>query len=253
MAKSTLVLYEPLNSLMEKNYYWTEYVHFYEQYWGGPTSPFGVWFGNEYESFINALSGHLGMDQDDVEHCFFTKDEEGKYYVAPFQSKANLFFCENFIPVEWFMLFNEDDRQTLYTHWGFNALHYDTRVQKALERLDEAGEILSGVVNEHPGDLDNTTYTYIADSISAGHTELKTWLSGFDPAGFIVLNYGELCSVINPYSLERERSVEETWKFLRMLKEGSFSDADGSLKTLMRKWDDIRNYASGSLDNSTLQ
>ena len=105
MAKSTLVLYEPLGSMTENSYYWTEYVQFYEQYWGGPTSPFGVWFGNEYESFIRALSGHLGIDAGEVEHCFFTKDEDGKYYIAPFNSKSNLFFCENFIPVEWFILF----------------------------------------------------------------------------------------------------------------------------------------------------
>jgi hypothetical protein len=253
MARSTLVLYEPLNALMDKSYYWNEYVRFYEQYWGGPTSPFGVWFGNEYESFINALSENLGMAKEEIEHCFFTKDEEGKYYVAPFGSKANLFFCENFIPVEWFVPFSEEDRQTLYTHWGFNALHYDTRLHTAAGRLDEAEGIVSGLVNLRPPDLDVSSYAYLADDLSNGLAEIKTWLSGFDPSGFLVLNYGEICSVINPYSLERERSVEETWKFLRSLKEGNYGEADGSLKALMRKWDDIRNYASGSLDDSTLQ
>jgi hypothetical protein len=108
-------------------------------------------------------------------------------------------------------------------------------------------------VNLRPPDLDVSSYAYLADDLSNGLAEIKTWLSGFDPSGFLVLNYGEICSVINPYSLERERSVEETWKFLRSLKEGNYGEADGSLKTLMRKWDDIRNYASGSLDDSTLQ
>jgi hypothetical protein len=253
MAKSTLVLYEPLGGLTDKSYYWNEYVQFYEQYWGGPTSPFGVWFGNEYESFVNALSESLGMSQDEIEHCFFTKDEDGKYYVAPFKSKANLFFCENFIPVEWLVLFSEEDRQTLYTHWGFNALHYDTRVHTAIDRLDEAIDIVSGVADKHPPELDASSCKYLAEDLSRGLSELRTWLSGFDDGGFIVLNYGELCSVINPYSLENERSVGEAWKFLRLLKEGYYTEADSSLRSLIQKWEDIRSYASGSLDNSTLQ
>jgi hypothetical protein len=253
MAKSTLVLYEPLSSMTDKSYYWSEYVQFYEQYWGGPTSPFGVWFGNEYESFINALSEHLGIDAEGIEHCFFTKDEEGKYYVAPFNSKANLFFCENFIPFEWFLLFNEDGRQTLYTHWGFNALHYDTRVHTALDRLSEVEGILSEILKVHPGDLDNSAYVYLEDDLLKGLSDLKAWLSGFDPGGFVVLNYGELCSVINPYSLEREHSVEEAWKIIRLFNEGNFREAGESLNTFLKKWDNIRNSASGSLDNSTIQ
>jgi hypothetical protein len=253
MAKSTLVLYEPLGDLTEKSYYWNEYVQFYEQYWGGPTSPFGVWFGNEYESFVNALSENLGMAKDEIEHCFFTKDKEGKYYIAPYKSKANLFFCENFIPFEWFVPFSEEDRQTLYTHWGFNALHYDTRVHIALGRLDEAEKIVADAINQQSQPVDASVRTYLSEHLSKGLAELKAWLSGFDPGGFLVLNYGELCSVINPYSLENERSVGETWKFLRLLKEGNYGEAGGSLRTLLQKWEDIRSYASGNLDKSTLQ
>lgn len=253
MAKSTLVLYEPLGSLTEKSYYWNEYVQFYEQYWGGPTSPFGVWFGNEYESFVNALSENLGMAQDEIEHCFFTKDEEGKYYIAPYKSKANLFFCENFIPFEWFVPFSEEDRQTLYTHWGFNALHYDTRVHIALGRLDEAEKIVAVAINQQSQPMDASVRTYLSEHLSKGLAELKAWLSGFDPGGFLVLNYGELCSVINPYSLENEHSVGETWKILGLFKEGKYTEAESSLGAFMRKWDDVREYASGSLDGSTLQ
>jgi hypothetical protein len=253
MAKSTLVLYEPLGDLTEKSYYWNEYVQFYEQYWGGPTSPFGVWFGNEYESFVNALSENLGMAKDEIEHCFFTKDEEGKYYIAPYMSKANLFFCENFIPFEWFVPFSEEDRQTLYTHWGFNALHYDTRVRIALGRLGEAEKIVADAISQQSRPLDASARAYLAEHLSKGLAELEAWLSGFDPGGFLVLNYGELCSVINPYSLENERSVGETWKFLRLLKEGNYGEAGGSLRTLLQKWEDIRSYASGNLDKSTLQ
>lgn len=244
-------MYEPLTIITDKSYYWSEYVQFYEKYWGGPTSPFGVWFGNEYESFLTALSSNLGIDKEELEHCFFTKDEEGKYYVAPFSSKANLFFSENFIPLEWFILFREEDKQTLYTHWGFNALHYDTRISLALERLKKAEIIISEVRDKN--EFQQLTSAPMAMNLLQGIAELESWLSGFDPGGFIVLNYGEICSVINPYTLENERSVGETWKFLESLDNGSFAEANSILKVLVQKWEDIRNYASGDVDKSTLQ
>lgn len=252
MPRSTLVVYEPLTSLTEKSYYWSEYVTFYEQYWGGPTSPFGVWFGNEYESFVNALAVHMGVDKEEIEHCFFTKDEEGRYYVAPFKSKSNLFFSEDFIPLEWFVMFGEGERQTLYTHWGFNALHYDTRIHTALGRLEEAAGILSEALregDESAGKDDVNTLEYLAQALG----DLRGWLTGYDPSGFLVLNYGDICAVINPYSLERERSVEDVWRFLGLLRERKFPEAFSSLKALLQKWDDIRSSASGRTDDSTLQ
>lgn len=251
MASSTLIVYEPLTDSTDKSYYWKEYVQFYEKYWGGPTSPFGVWFGNEYESFINALASNLGVDKEEVEHCFFTKDEEGNYFVAPCNSRANLFYSENFIPLEWFILFNEGERQTLYTHWGFNALHYDTRISDALDRIGKSEGILSGV--EDRAEAKKNICSHIAKNLLQGMAELKSWLSGFDPGGFLVLNYGEICSVINPHTLENERSVEEMWKILYLLEEEKFDEADSSLRILIQKWEDIGSHASGDVDNSTIQ
>lgn len=251
MARSTLIVYEPLTDSTDRSYYWKEYVQFYEQYWGGPTSPFGVWFGNEYASFINALASNLGIDRDEIQHCFFTKDEEGNYYVAPCNSRANLFYSENFIPLEWFVLFSEDDRQTLYTHWGFNALHYDTRISQALGRISRAEGILSSVADSV--DAKKSTCSHTAKNLLQGMAELKAWLSGFDPGGFLVLNYGEICSVINPYTLENERSIEEMWRILTLLEEQKFAEADSSLRILIQKWEEIGSRASGERDKSTIQ
>ena len=255
MAQSTLVVYEPVD-MTDKAYYWKEYAEFYEKYWGGPTSPFGVWFGNEYESFVQAIAAHLGVDKDELEHCFFTKDDEGKYYVAPFRSKSNLFFSENFIPLEWFLLFSAEDRETLYTHWGFNALYYNTRIGTAIERLDDAAEVVTKSI-EGGGAAIGKEYGFDMQTLLASLRDLKGWLSGYDPTGFIVLNYGDLCAVINPYSLERERSVEEAWAFIGRLREGKFDEAASSLKAFLQKWDDIRTTASASAgggpDDSTLQ
>jgi len=251
MAKSTLVVYEPVE-MTDKAYYWKEYAEFYEKYWGGPTSPFGVWFGNEYESFVQAIASHLGVDKDEVEHCFFTKDDDGKYYIAPFRSQSNLFFSENFIPLEWFMLFGPADRETLYTHWGFNALYYDTRIGAAIERLGDASRVIGESVEKGVGV--GRDFGFDMETFLMSLRDLKGWLSGYDPSGFIVLNYGEICAMINPYSLEREHSVEEAWAIIGQLGDGKFDEAAASLKAVLQKWDDIRNTASaGASDDSTLQ
>ena len=134
MAISSIFIYEPIDSFRDKSYYWKEYIEFYEKYWGGPTSPFGVWFGNEYENFRNSLSSHLEMDMEEIEDCYFMKDSDGKYFVSPMYSKANSSHSENIIPIDWFILFSEEEKKTLYTHWGFNAISYDTRVDKALDQ-----------------------------------------------------------------------------------------------------------------------
>ena len=115
MATSTLVVYEPLISFGENGEYWKEYSAFYEKYWGGPTSPFGVWFGNEYENYRTALSEHLGMDDENIQDCFFLKKDED-YYVAPLKDSTNVFSFENSIPPEWFVLFDESERKNFYSH-----------------------------------------------------------------------------------------------------------------------------------------
>ncbi len=90
MAISSILVYEPIDSFRDKKYYWKEYVQFYEQFWGGPTSPYGVWFGNEYEAFRNAISSHLDMDEEEIEDCYFMKDEDGKILRIPYVLKSKL-------------------------------------------------------------------------------------------------------------------------------------------------------------------
>lgn len=253
MARSTLIVYEPSGSFRDKSSYWLEYAKFYENYWGGPTSPLGVWFGNEYKAFQQALARHMGIDEQEIEDCYFMKDDKGEYYIAPASSKANIFSSENVIPLDWFMLFTEDERKTLFTHWGLNAIHYDAVIGDALKRIAKAESILDSYADSqdkasftalHPGNI---------EYMKKGLSELKNWLSGFDPKGFIVLNYGDVCSLIHPYTLDNERSVDEIWGILRMISEGKFNEADSSLMILLQKWDEIRAKAEGEIDTTPLQ
>ena len=66
MPSCYLQVYEKLTSVHKDYDYWREYTSFYESYWGGPTSPYGIWFGNEYETFENNLADHLQIDKKDL-------------------------------------------------------------------------------------------------------------------------------------------------------------------------------------------
>ncbi len=253
MARSTLIVYEPIDSFRDKSSYWLEYVKFYENYWGGPTSPLGVWFGNEYKAFQQALANHLEIEEREIEDCYFMKDDHGSYYVAPASSKANILSAENIIPLDWFMLFTEDERKTLFTHWGLNAIHYDANIAHALDRIVEAEAILENYSNLDDKSAFTALHPGNVEHMKKGLSDLRAWLSGFDPGGFIVLNYGDICSIIHPYTLDNERSVTEIWGVLRMIQEGKAKEADSSLMILLQKWDEIRSKAEGNIDTSPIQ
>ncbi len=252
MANSTLIVYEPVENFGDKTDYWVSYVDFYEKYWGGPTSPFGVWFGNEYENFRKAISSNLDMEEEDIEDCFFMKDESGRYYIAPLGSKgqSHIFVSENIIPLHWFVIFRGEERKILYTHWGFNAISYDTKLESGLQRLREAEKVLGSAIdkNESSSQLLNK----LAD-IKAGVRKLFSLLSGFDPSGSVVLNYGEVCSFIHPYTIRNENSVKDLWDVLTLLSGGEIADADSRLNMLTQKWDDIRRKASGDPERTFIQ
>ncbi|HEX3034152.1 MAG TPA: hypothetical protein VHT73_03340 [Thermodesulfobacteriota bacterium] len=255
MAKCFLIVYEPLDNLGEKRDYWSSYVNFYEKYWGGPTSPYGVWFGQEYEAFRRALSEHLGIDEEEIEECFFMKDAGGRYLVSPFGSGPNpyLLSSENYIPEEWFILFKGGERESFYTHWGFGGIHYDTKISLSLERLKEADEIIRKALQRYENTKSTLPILYKLREIQSRVHEFQRWLSGFDPSGYLILNYAEISSFIHPYTLKNENSAEEIWYTLSLIDKGQIEEAGSALNILIQKWDDIRRKASGEIDKSTIQ
>ena len=255
MANSNLIFYLPIENFGVKSDYWCAYADFYEKYWGGPTPPFGVWFGNEYQEFRKALSSNLEIEDELIEDCFFLKDKNNKYYIAPLGSKegAYLLYSENNIPLHWFMLFKEEERKNLYTHWGFNAITYDTKIDLCLDRLNQSSSIISAVLEKDKERKQNIPLIPKLAGLIEEIDKLKKTISVFDPRGFVVLNYGELCSFIHPYTIKNENSVWEISELLRLLKNEKFDEAESLLNVLLLKWDDIRSKASGDIDKSTIQ
>ena len=260
MAQTVLMVYENLESFRENREYWTSYVEFYEKYWDAPASPKSSWWGNEYEEFRQSLSKQLGLDKNYIRDCFFTKDKDGRYFICPIGSEVNLniISCDNFVPLEWFTLFESGQKGYFYTHTGFGAIHHDaiyytSDLKSSLVRLENSVDILSSRLNTDKEEFKKYPELQKFGYVLEGVNNIREWLGGFSDDGILILNYGEICSFIEPDSMKNEDSVGELFQILENLKSGDFSSAASNFKLLDYKWTDIESKASGDPGWESLQ
>ncbi|NIT14439.1 MAG: hypothetical protein GTN99_09425, partial [Candidatus Dadabacteria bacterium] len=258
MANSVLVVYEPLEEVIEKKDYWKKYIDFYLKYWDGPSSFQSVWFGKEFDDFRDALSDHLGIDKEFIEDCFFIKDSEENIFISPLSDNANpyVFSSENYIPPEWFMLFSHGDKKLSYTHTGYGAIsqdgiYYETEINKAAGGISIAERIIkNGIVRSSEAD---SSITVILKQLSEGAENIKSWLENFNQNGKVVLSYGDICTYIPNYSLTDENSVKDIWEILDLIKSGSYKVAESKLNIFAVKWHETFNQAQEQESKSTVQ
>ncbi len=260
MAQAVLMVYENLDSIKENGAYWKDYVEFYEKYWDAPATPKSSWWGQEYDDFRESLSKQLGLEKKHIRDCFFTKDEENNYFICPIGTKVNLniMACDNFIPLEWFLLFESSQKGYFYTHTGFGAVHHDaiyysSDLAGSLERLNASLGILSAYVNDSSSDIGKYPELKNLSFVAQGVSHLQEWIKGFSDKGVIMLNYGEICNFIEPDSMKNEDSVGEVKKILESIEKEDLTSADSMLKLLNFKWLDISSKASGESENISLQ
>ena len=89
--------------------------------------------------------------------------------------------------------------------------------------------------------------------ILKGIEHITELLESYDSNGSVVLNYGDICSVIHPYTLGNERSVKEVSDIINMLEDGDYDRAASSIMIFSEKWDEIRRKCSGEIDNRMIQ
>lgn len=256
MAISVLMVYQPIESTRERESYWRSYVQYYEKYWDGPATPQSSWFGKEYDEFRQSLSRELGLSKEEIQDCFFLQDDDDNYFIVPVGSEVNIniFSAENFIPFEWFLMFSKEEKHYFYTHTGFgaveqDAIYYNGRVEHSSERLAVAKEQIDSALSAiKPGDSQ-----YLAEALkelSDNIANLENWLAGFDPKSFIILNYGEICTHIEPSSMKNEDSVTEIHNVLSLAGEGKIDEAQSALTYLISKWNEIRGAITGDRPES---
>lgn len=257
MALSVLMTYEPLEKTGERYDYWRSYISFYERFKDGPATPNTAWYGSEYDAFRESLSKELGIEKGLIEHCFFMKDEEGRYYVTPVGREANpnIFSAENFIPLEWFLMYDGTEKKYFFTHTGFGAIkqdsiYYITRVESALERLEAAISDIDAFLasTESAG---SPTLAGILSDLKAGGENLTHWLRGFDRESFVLLNYGEMSTRIDPEQIKNEDSVSELRLVITLARDGEPGDAEKVLAMLLSRWEGINRSFAEDVEKPT--
>lgn len=214
-------------------------------------SPFGIWFGNEYENFRRALADHLAVEESVVRDCFFIRSGEGLLYICPLgdAENRNVLSCENAVPFEWFTAFEESDRRNFYSHWGFSSIHYNTKVGPALEKLGAAEETLSHAFEK----TDHEKLRAMVEWMEKGVRNMHEWFSGRDESGYAVLNYGDVCSVLTPQALDKERSVEQVAEIFILLKSGEWRKSYELAAHILQKWEDLRQMCAAAGGGTPLQ
>lgn len=259
MAQSVVMVYESLEAIKNGREYWKDYVDHYEKFWDGPATPQSAWFGHEYEEFRTSLAERLGIGVEHIRNAFFLKNEDGKYFVCPVGDSVNLniMACEDIIPYEWFLMFSSEEKDYFYTHTGFGAIHQDaiyyrTERSSALVRLERCTGILKNTIH---GSNDTGSYPYLAglSYLTQGIENVSQWIEGFSDEAVLILNYGEICNLIDQNSFKYEDSVGEINSVINSIEKGDFTTAESNLKLLNSKWTEISDKSGSSLSNSTLQ
>lgn len=236
MPSCYLQVYEKLTSVHKDYDYWREYTSFYESYWGGPTSPYGIWFGNEYETFENNLADHLQIDKKDLKQCLFIKENDN-YYICPSELNENKqnysYLVDNIIPLHWFLLFNENQKKVFKTHWGFGAIHYSSSISKCLNEISGINKI-----QNHNLDVD-TNFKINFGKLILDLLETNKWLKTFNSDGILILNYGDLLANFPQNSLDKEDSVKIMNDIINLVNKNSFTDAERIFNFLIERWSKI--------------
>ena len=259
MAKSIMLVYEPLSTIKGDITYWESYISFYEKFWDHPSSPKSIWFGTEYEEFKISLARLLDIEVDKIENCFFFKDEDGRYYLCPLGAKyLNALVIENAIPQSWFVTFDGSERNFFYTHTGFGAItmdgiYYKTKLSLGLERMKKAEKIIENLQERIRSSPTRPSFSQHLSQIREEIKDLEMWLTPFDKESFVILNYGDICSYIHPQTFKNENTAMEIWEFLSLIEEEKFDEADLKIRLVQQKWKEIRDRTSGKIEKSRLQ
>jgi len=235
MPSCCLQIYQRLSHFKDDKDYWVEYTDFYERFWGGPTSPYGLWFGNEYGTFQNALCEQLNIKENQIKECLFIK-EDNENFICPDNKLDNTpfsFLVDNLIPIHWFFIFNESQKKVFKTHWGFGAIHYKSSIADVKKTINNFNSIIGETPVE---DLELRKYL---DVIQEDLQDLNKWLHKFPSDSFIILNYGDLLASFPMTSLDKEDSVKIVSDFKLMLTKSEFENAKDLFKFLLERWTNI--------------
>ena len=134
------------------------------------------------------------------------------------------------VPVRWFVLFDGDERRLAETA-GRHHLSYLTTTRRAIRRAERAVPALR-----------NTELGPIADLI----VELHQWLTVFDSASLLELDYGGLCELMTWDEMDDDHSAYEVSEALKALAAEEYTRSADLYQTALARSNELRAHESSN-------
>lgn len=130
------------------------------------------------------------------------------------------------VPVVWFTLFADEEREYLRTGAQGPLLRYRTPMVQARRRLARALRALREAIDEGP----------LTESL----TDVGRWLEEFHPRSLVELDYGGLVHALTDDQLSQDRSAADVAEGIAALRAGDGDGAAAAYGRLTERWRSVR-------------
>lgn len=144
------------------------------------------------------------------------------------RDRGALAFCHQspwHVPIRWFVLFDDGERWLGEDPFGRTRLRYRTSVRKAMRRIERAIPILR-----------RSELGPISDLI----LDIYQWMSAFEPAAIVELDYSSLCDLLTWDELDDDRSVRDLHEALDALERVEFQRSADIYQVVLSRWAEVR-------------
>lgn len=131
------------------------------------------------------------------------------------------------VPVRWFVLFDDGERNLEQREDGEFRLSYRTTARKAVRRAERAAPVL------RKSDLGT-----IADML----IELIEWLTSFDHRSLLELDYDGLCDLMSWDELDDDHSAKEIHEAMHALSKEEFPRSAELYQSVVGRWAEVRSH-----------
>ena len=141
---------------------------------------------------------------------------------------SSIMHCTWYVPVRWFLLFDDEERRLLESD-GHHRLSYLTTTRKAMRRAEEAVPVLR-----------RSELGPIGEMI----IELHQWLALFDTGSILELDYGALCRQLTWDEMDDDHSAAEIHEALRALADKEYPRSADLYQSVLARSAELRAYES---------
>jgi len=234
---SELIIYEPLDSFTkEERKSWSEDESFYVTYLKRGRR---VYVAPENISLRTVLTIISMVNQIIADKRLFLEEKAGweakkkemERKLSAIEDKyPNLKFYTFFghweVPLEWFALFKDKEREYGHDEDFGGYINYETSLRKGKERLNRAINIV-GEAN-----LGN----YFLNKLMM----LRDFLRGYHYNSHLVLDYAEVNFMFPNEELKKDRSARDLWNGLYALEKGQTAESIRYFEILEKRWGERR-------------